>query len=136
MDSIFMVNWIALVIGIVWSMALGMFWYSPKTFFNLWMAANNLTPEDYKDSNPGPAMAAGLAANAVVVYAQGVLINALGAASPVEGALWGCFVTVGLILASEINHGSFRMTKFQSYLIDGAYRLLVLAVAGAVFAVF
>ncbi len=134
--TIFAVNWVALLIGIAWSMALGMFWYSPKTFFMPWMHANGRKQEDYEGTNPVSPMVAGLIANAVVVYALGVFLKALGAEGPAQGALWGVFVALGFILAAEINHGSFRMTKPLAYFIDGGYRLLVLGVAGAVFAAF
>ncbi|MDC7239082.1 MAG: hypothetical protein PQJ50_01850, partial [Spirochaetales bacterium] len=67
------------------------------------------------------------------VYGLGVLIGVLGAENPVAGALFGAFIGLIIVTASEINNGSFRMTKPVVYLIDGGYRTLMMAGAGALF---
>ena len=135
MNNIFLVNWLALVIGIVISFALGMFWYNPKVFFKKWQEAEGITDEQLKAMNPGKSMAAGLAANAVTVYALGILINLAHISTALGGALTGAFVAVFLITAAEINNGAFKATKAAAYLIDGGYRLVMMAIVGILFAV-
>ncbi|MBB6481851.1 DUF1761 domain-containing protein [Spirochaeta isovalerica] len=133
--NIFTVNWLALVISIVWSMGLGMVWYSPKLFFPIWQKAEGITDEDMKNSNMGKTMIFGLTANSLSVYFFGILVNLTGIASWQGGLGLAALVSSGIITASEINNGTFRMTKPVVYLIDGGYRLLMLIPAGILFSI-
>ncbi len=135
MESIFIINWWALLVNIAWSAALGMIWYSPKVFFRPWQEAVGLTEEMMKEGSPGRSMALGMLANSISVYGLGVLVKVTGAATLSVGCFFGCFLGLFIVTASEINNGSFRMTKPVVYLIDGGYRVLMMSGAGALFAV-
>ncbi len=128
--SLFIVNWLGLAGGILWSLILGMVWYSPKVFFKIWQEAEGITDEDMKNANPGKAMVFGLLANSLSVYVLGTVLNLAGVDTILGGIAVAALLSLGLITASEINNGAFRLTKPVVYLIDGGYRLLMMIGAG------
>ncbi len=130
---IWSVNWLALVISIVWSLVLGMFWYSPKVFFRIWQKAEGITDEMMASASPGKSMFVGMIANAVSIYVLGVILHMLEAESVLMGVGVSALISVGLITATQINNGSFRLTKPVVYFIDGGYRLLMLVGSGILF---
>jgi len=128
--SILVVNWAALFGGILWSLVLGMVWYSPRVFFKIWQEAEGITDEDMANANSGKAMIFGLIANSLSVYVLGIIINLVEVGSTAEGIALSALLSLGLITAAEINNGAFRMTKPVVFLIDGGYRLLMMMGAG------
>ncbi|MDC7231715.1 MAG: DUF1761 domain-containing protein [Spirochaetales bacterium] len=133
--SIFAVNWLGLAGGIIWSVVLGMIWYSPRVFFPMWQKAEGITDEDMKNANPAKSMIFGLIANSFSVYVMGIVLNLTGVSSVLGGLAVSSLVSLGLITAAEINNGAFRMTKAVVFLIDGGYRLLMMAGAGILLSV-
>ncbi len=132
-SSIFAVNWLSLAGSLVWAMALGMVWYSPRVFFRIWQEAEGISEEDMKNANPGRAMAFGMLANSLSVYVLGIVLN-LTQVQSLTGAIGvSALLSIGLVTATEINNGAFRMTKPVVYLIDGGYRLLMMVGAGILF---
>ncbi len=128
--SIFIVSWLGLAGGIVWSIVLGMTWYSPKVFFKPWQEAEGITDEDMAAANPVKSMIFGMIANSLSVYVLGIVLNLTGAAGPLPAAGVAALLSLGLVTATEINNGAFRMTKPVVLLIDGGYRLLMMVGAG------
>ncbi len=133
MNTIFAVKWWVLFVNILFSMGLGMVWYSPKVFFKIWQNAQGITDQAMKEGNPGKSMLIGLGANAVSIYALGVLIRLSNADGFFQASLYGGFFALFLVTAAEINNGAFRMTKPVVYCIDGGYRVLVMMVAAGIY---
>ncbi len=131
MESFYSFNYIALVLALVWNVALGMFWYSPKVFFKIWQEAEGITDEDMKGSNPAVAMAANLVTAIVTIWSLAVLANLTDVRGALAGAGLGALAAIGFVVASEVSNAAFRMTKPVVILIDAGYRLLFLAGAGA-----
>lgn len=127
MDISFLIlNWWGLFGAIVWSLILGMFWYSPTVFFKIWQKAENITDEDLQNSNVAKSMIFGLIANSISVYVLVVVLNLTYTDSFISDIGVAALLSIGLITATEINNGAFRMTKPVVYLIDGGYRLLMM----------
>jgi hypothetical protein len=88
-----------------------------------------------KEANPGKAMVFGLIANSFSVYVLGIVVNLTEVSTLAGGIGLAALISIGLITATQINNGAFRLTKPVVYLIDGGYRLLMLIVPGALFAI-
>lgn len=129
--SFLVVSWWGLAGGIIWSFALGMLWYSPKLFFPTWQKAEGISDEELKSSKAVTAMVVGLIANSLSVYALALVLKLTGVSSVASGVGVSALISLGLVTASEINNGAFRMTKPVVFFIDGAYRLLMYIGAGA-----
>ncbi len=75
MESFYSFKYLSLFLALVWNVALGMFWYSPKVFFKIWQEAEGITDEDLKGSNPAVAMSANLVSAIVTIWSLAVLAN-------------------------------------------------------------
>lgn len=131
MEALYTFNYWALLVSLVWNVALGMVWYSPAVFFTIWQKAEGITDEDMKNSKFGPAMTANLIAAIATLWVLAVLINLLGIREAGTGAALGALVTFGFIIATEVSNAAFRLTKPVVILIDAGFRLLFLVGAGA-----
>jgi hypothetical protein len=94
------VNWWAVLVCVVVSMAVGSVWFSPKTFFPIWWKAIGRSATDTPGMK-GPMMAAmwGLTILASFVQAlfMALMINAMGSMTP-GGATLGSGIVAGLML--------------------------------------
>jgi len=67
------INWLALVVGIVLSYALGGFWYSQKLFGTRWMQGVGIDPEN-AGGQPLPALLAQLFGTAMLAWTIAVAV--------------------------------------------------------------
>lgn len=134
MEFLYTFNWWALLVALVWNVALGMFWYSPKVFFNIWQKAEGISDEALKANSPATAMLKNLIAAIVNVWAIGVLVNLTHVQGALAGAGLGALLALGLIVTTAFSNGAFRGTKTVALLIDGGYRLLFTTGAAALIA--
>ena len=126
------VNWIAILLGGVFSMALGFVWYGPL-FGKLWLRTIGKREEELK-SSPLIYVFAFLAA-LVTSYVLAVLVSGLGVSVWWRGAVLGAVVSVGIGAASALVNGLFLGTSVSSWLIFAFYQLVLYTIEGLVFAV-
>ena len=130
------VNWIAIVVATVASMALGFVWY--MVLAKQWMAAINKTREQVMAASGGatPYILAALM-QLIMAYSLALFIPRLMGATTISTGLivalhaWLCFVITSMI----INH-RYQGSKWSLTLIDGGYLLGVLLVQGLVIGLF
>lgn len=128
------VNWLAVVLAMLASMALGFIWYMALS--RQWLAATGRTQDqiDPKDFTPFVWSAAG---QLVMAYFLAVLTPALmgevsiGAAVLVGAQMWLAFIATSIV----INH-RYQGLPWSLSAIDGGYLLGVLVVQGAVIGLF
>ncbi len=128
-----MFNWVTALLGVIWSIALGMFWYSPKVFFKKWQYAQGITDEMMQEGNPGKSMILGVIANAISVIAFCFVLGFLNLDGWLKICGFSLLVSIGIITASDINNGAFRMTKPVVFLIDGGYRAIMYIGIGVIY---
>jgi mannitol-specific phosphotransferase system IIBC component len=126
------VNWIAVVLGGVFSMILGFLWYGPL-FGKLWLRTIGKTADELK-SSAGMYILAFVAA-LVTAYVLAVLVSALGVTTWWRGAVLGAVVSVGIGAASALVNGLFLRNTVSSWALFALYQLVLYTVEGIVFAV-
>jgi mannitol-specific phosphotransferase system IIBC component len=126
------VNWIAIILGAVFSMLLGFLWYGPL-FGKLWLRSIGKKAEEL-ESRAGMYVIAFVAA-LVTAYVLAVLIGGLGVTVWWWGALVGAAVSIGIGAAAALINGLFLREPFGSWLLFAFYQLVLYAVEGLVFAV-
>ncbi len=126
------VNWIAVVLGAVFSMLLGFLWYGPL-FGKLWLRSIGKKAEELSGS-AGMYVFAFLAA-LVSAYVLAVLVGALGITSWWRGAVLGGVVSVGIGSMAALVNGIFLRNPGASWLLFALYQLVLNAAEGLVFAV-
>lgn len=130
-------NWLAILVALVATMALGFLWYG-ALFQEQWMAGNNITQEGEKMFKNGveiPMSAMPMVVNtiAMVVYALVVnwLLGQLGVTAWMEGAKVGA--AIGLTMAVGICTGNlFANNPLSLSLVDGSYSFLLFTIIGAI----
>lgn len=126
------VNWVAILLGGVFSMILGFLWYGPL-FGKLWLRSIGKKQEELK-SSPQMYIIAFVAALAAG-YVLAVLTGALGVSLWWRGALLGAIVSVGIGAAAALVNGLFLRNTISSWALFAFYQLVLYAVEGTVFAV-
>jgi hypothetical protein len=126
------VNWLAVVIGMVVSMAMGALWYGPL-FGNLWLRLIGKTADDI-EGNPLDYIKTAVAAFIAMLFLNLVVVS-FSAQSLVDGVVAGALTFVGLGATTTFVYTTFEGPEEKVWLLYAAYQLVVFVIMGGVFAV-
>ena len=126
------VNWLAVVVGTVVSMAMGALWYGPL-FGNLWLRLIGKTVDDI-EGDPLDYVKTAVAAFIAMLLLNLVVLS-FGAGSLVEGVLVGALTFIGFGATLTFVYTTFEGPEEKVWLLYAAYQLVVFVIMGAVFAV-
>jgi len=132
MISFSAVNWLAVLLGTVLSMAMGALWYGPL-FGQLWLKLIGKT-EDELDSDPTMYIKTALAAF-IAMLVLNMAVIAFGATDILSGLLAGGFLFLGFGATATFVYTTFEGPTEKVWLLYGAYQLIVYLIMGAVFAI-
>ena len=128
------VNWLAVIVAMVASMALGAAWY--MILAKPWMAAVGKTREELQPNDPSPYIWS-VVVQLVMAYFVALLTPLLfGSTNVVNGALCGLHAWAGFVITSMILNHRYQDAKWSLTVIDGGYLLGVLVVQGIVIGLF
>lgn len=133
----FDVNWIAILLAVVASMALGMAWYMGLK--NQWMAALGKTEAEIRASMSGPVSPFiwSAACQLIMAYFIAMLTPTLMETVTVYNAVTvGVHLWFGFILTSMIINHRYQDHKWSLTFIDAGYMLGVVIVQGVVIGLF
>jgi hypothetical protein len=127
------INWIAVVIGVVLSNALGFLWYGPL-FGKPWAKALGKKASELQASPTSYVVTVVTSLITMIVLAAA--IRAFGSASlgVLEGAIVGVALYIGLAGAPSYVGTTFEGRSVTVWYINALYNLVVFGVMGAVFA--
>ena len=131
------VNWLAVIVTAVISMAVGAAWYSPLLFSKRWMSIMA------KDRGEPVTMGEGVAKLYIINFVGAFLLAYIlarfvgyrGAASLGQGALTGIMAWVGFVITTSLGGILFERRPFGLYAINNAFHFVTMAIGGAVLAV-
>ena len=130
----FAVNWLAVVVAMVASMALGFVWYMALS--KQWLAAQGKRKEDINQADWTP-YAWSVLVQLVMAYFIALLTPVIFDATNVTtGILCGLHMWLGFVITSMILNHRYQGAKWSLTLIDGGYLLGVLIVQGIVIGLF
>jgi hypothetical protein len=125
------INWIAVIVGVVLSNALGFLWYGPF-FGKPWMAALGKRPEDMQ-ANPLMYVWT-IVTSLVTMVVLAATVAAFASSGIVQGAILGAVLYVGLQGTATYVGSMFEGRSTTLWWINGLYNLVIFVVMGAVFA--
>lgn len=130
------VNWTAVVVAAVASMALGFVWY--MLLGNQWMGALGKTREQIMASgNQATPFIIAFLMQLVMAYSLALFTPKLmGSTTLVNGLIVGFHVWLGFVITSMIINHRYQGSKWSLTLIDGGYLLGVLLIQGLVIGLF
>lgn len=126
-------NWLAVLLAMITSMALGAAWYIGLS--KQWLAATGRTMDQIKTGSGGQATPFiwGAAMQLVMAYFLALLTPMiLGEMSVGSAVIVGIHIWVGFILTSMILNHRYQGVSWSLALIDGGYMLGVVVVQGVV----
>jgi hypothetical protein len=129
------VNWLAIIVATVASMALGFVWY--MVLANQWMAAIGKTREQIMaNASPTPYILSALM-QLIMAYTLALITPGLmGATTVPNGLIVGFHMWLGFVITSMIINHRYQGAKWSLTAIDGGYMLGVLLVQGLVIGLF
>ena len=130
------VNWLAIIVATIASMALGFGWY--MALGNQWMAALNKTRDQImgQGNQATPFIIAALMQLVMAYFLALLLPRVMGATTLTNGLLLGFWLWLGFVITSMIINHRYQGSKWSLTVIDGGYLLGVLLVQGIVIGLF
>ena len=129
------VNWLAIILAVIASMALGFGWY--MLLAKQWVAALGRTPDMVGNANQAtPFIIAGLM-QLIMAYFLALLTPRIFEATNIGSAMaMGFWLWLGFVITSMVINHRYQGSKWSLTLIDGGYLLGVLLVQGLVIGLF
>jgi uncharacterized membrane protein required for colicin V production len=130
------VNFIAVIVATIASMALGFGWY--MALGNQWMAALGKTRDQIAASgNQATPFIIAALMQLVMAYSLALFLpKVMGATNITNGLILGFHLWLGFVITSMIINHRYQGSKWSLTLIDGGYLLGVLLVQGIVIGLF
>ncbi|MFP5366835.1 MAG: DUF1761 domain-containing protein [Actinomycetes bacterium] len=127
------INWLAVLLAFVASMAIGFVWYMPAVLGNRWMAAIGKTEDDLRDISGGAGIwLPMMMAAALTAILLAVLIGRLGLDSALAGAVFAFVVGLVFRAGGHVIHNGFAGRPAAVTLIDSGHDLVAMTAAGAI----
>lgn len=132
MVSFSSINWLAVLVGTVLSMALGALWYGPL-FGQLWLKLIGKT-EDELESSPTMYIKTAIAAF-IGMMTLNLVVVSFGATDILSGLIAGGFIFLGIGATTTFVYTNFEGPSEKVWMLYVAYHLVVYLIMGAVFAI-
>lgn len=127
------INWLAVLLAFVASMAIGFVWYMPAVLGNRWMAAIGKTEEDLKNIGGGAGIwLPMMLASALTAILLAVLISKLGLDNALAGAWFALVLGLVFRAGGHVIHNGFAGRTAAVTVIDAGHDLVAMAVSGAI----
>jgi hypothetical protein len=134
----FEVNYLAVLVGGIITMALGAFWYSPAGFGTLWQKLSGVTDEKIaqaKQGGMGKLYAANFVAALVMAFVLAHVVVAFEATTVPQGMQAGFWIWLGFIATTMLGTVLWDGKPFKLYAINAGYYFVSLLIVGSLLAV-
>lgn len=126
-------SYVAILVGAILIMVLGMVWFHPKVFGQSWMRGAGLTEEDMKEVNPvtmiGAFLMAGVVAYAMSRYASH---TEPGMSQFVHGMFHGFMPAIMYVAPVLVSKGLFEKKNIGWILTGVAYWVIAITLVGGI----
>lgn len=130
------VNWVAVFVALLPSFVIGSVWYAPPVFGKYWMKASGLKQKDLEQVSFVQSLAITTVMNLIMLTGLAVLMSALVFDTALQGAVLGALVSLAFAATSRGVHMAFETRPLGLLLLNSAYDVLYLAIAGAIIGAF
>lgn len=122
-------NHLAVFVTAAAAMAIGMLWYSPALFGNMWMELVGMTKKDMakEKANMPKTLAMGLLSNWVLAYIFASFI-ALSVSSAQEATVLAFWLWLGFQVTLQFGGVLWEKKPLNLFLINAAHQLVMLVV--------
>lgn len=124
------VNWLAVLLAALSTLAVGSVWYTPKVFGNLWMRLTKVKPG--KDSSPGLAIGLSFVASFLTAYILAHVAflahNFFGNSFLQDALSTGFWLWLGFTAARLFVHDIFERRPLQLTVLNAAHECVTIMV--------
>ena len=131
------VNYLAVLVAAVASMAIGGLWYSPLLFGKIWMKLSGMDEKKIAAAKKKGMAASYVAAyidSAAMAYVLAHFAKYAGAATPIEGAMAGFWAWLGFVVPLISGTVLWEGKPINLFILKIAHYLVALLVMGAIVA--
>jgi len=121
---------VALIVGIAAHMLIGMTWYSPLLFGNLWMKLTKIKPESIK-MHAGHIIGSAVTGSTITIV-LGHLLKIAGITTCLGSIEYSTLIWLGFISTVLFSPVLWEKRPVELYLIGAAHWLVTLTVIGCV----
>ena len=127
------INWLAVLLAFIATMAIGFVWYLPAVLGTRWMEAIGKTEEDLKNTEGGAGIwLPMLLAAALTAVLLAVPITGLALDTALAGAVFALVLAVVFRAGGHVIHNGFAGRPVAVTLIDSGHDVLAMTAAGAI----
>ena len=129
------INWLAVLVSTLVAWGLGALWYSKALFSVTWQKGAGLQDEDIEGANMALIFGTSFVLMFVMIVGLAVSLNGHAGAeidSPVQGFLHGIILGVLFVATSSGINYLYQRRPLSLWLIDAAYQVLFLGIAGVI----
>jgi len=117
---------------------IAMWWFGNSSLGKLWLKLNKVTQKEVKEAKKkgmGGEMVAAFVSTFVISYVLAIFIKYTQATTIMTGIQTGFWLWLGFLATSQLGMVLWYKKPFKVYLIDTFYYLVILAISGAIIAV-
>jgi hypothetical protein len=132
------INFAAVAVSAVVAFVIGMLWYSPLLFGNVWMKLTGKKKSDLekaKKKGMGKTFAVSIVSLLIMAGVLKYFIDLANASTVLEGAQIGFHIWLGFVATVLINSVLWEGKPVKLYLLNIAHYFVVLLVLGSILAV-
>lgn len=134
MNTIHMINWLAVLAAAVATFAIGALWYSPALFAKQWQAAHGYSDEKLKSMQQKmvPAFIGSFVCYLIIAAALAALMVWTGRVGLVEGLKLAFLCWLGFAATLGLTANLYSDKSRSVFVIDAAFQLVFFLVMGAI----
>lgn len=117
-------NYWAIIVSAIVSMALGALWYSPLLFGKMWMTLMGMKKEDVKKEEANKAYAITTVGALVLAYVMSHFVDYVGATTISQGVQTGFWTWLGFQATTSISMAAFENKPMKLWAINSGYHLV------------
>lgn len=130
------INWLAVVVCVVFSMVSGALWYNPKTFYPIWWKGIGKTESQEPGMrNMGMVWTLTVLSSFVQAIFMSFIVTTMGSTTLVAGATAGFLIWLGFIAPTYLVNKLFAGHGFKIWAIEAGNHLINFVAFGAILGV-
>ena len=128
--SLLNINPLAVLIAGLVHIVLGLIWFMPKLFGNIWV---EITGKEMKPATQW--IAAGIIGHLIMALVLAVIVSLANATTVVGGVIVGVLICIGFVAPLEVGELVWEKIPFKLFMIRVGNQLVGFSLAGAILAV-
>jgi hypothetical protein len=122
------INYFAVAVSVVFAVVLGMVWYAPKVFYDVWLKEMGINRAGMDKKRAIMAMPVMLVSVILEMLGLAIIIKMTGGGfgnAVCVGIIYGVFMTAAINLSDSF----FAQQSIRSWLISGGYKVIKILAA-------